>query len=64
MFRDRSPLSWLKHSTVIMDVYIYIGLQLNCNWLPGNPQLPPYIYIFIGYLSYPILSGESQGTVP
>ena len=22
-----------------------ISIQLNCNWLPGNPQLPPYIYI-------------------
>ena len=21
-----------------------ISIQLNCNWLPGNPQLPPYIY--------------------
>ena len=24
-----------------------ISIQLNCNWLPGNPQLPPYIYIYI-----------------
>ena len=24
-----------------------ISIQLNCNWLPGNPQLPPYIYIDI-----------------
>ena len=23
-----------------------ISIQLNCNWLPGNPQLPPYIYIY------------------
>ena len=22
-----------------------ISIQLNCNWLPGNPQLPSYIYI-------------------
>ena len=24
-----------------------ISIQLNCNWLPGNPQLPPYIYIHV-----------------
>ena len=24
-----------------------ISIQLNCNWLPGNPQLPPYIYIYV-----------------
>ena len=24
-----------------------ISIQLNCNRLPGNPQLPPYIYIYI-----------------
>ena len=24
-----------------------ISIQLNCNWLPGNPQLPPSIYIYI-----------------
>ena len=23
-----------------------ISIQLNCNWLPGNPQLPPNIYIY------------------
>jgi len=22
-----------------------ISIQLNCNWLPGNPQLLPYIYM-------------------
>ena len=22
-----------------------ISIQLNCNWLPGNPQFPSYIYI-------------------
>ena len=24
-----------------------ISIQLNCNWLPGNPQLPPYIYMCV-----------------
>ena len=24
-----------------------ISIQLNCNWLPGNPQLSPYIYMYI-----------------
>ena len=23
-----------------------ISIQLNCNWLPGNPQLSPYIYMY------------------
>ena len=23
------------------------SIQLNCNWLPGNPQLPPYIYMCV-----------------
>ena len=27
-----------------------ISIQSNCNWLPGNPQLPPYIYIYIRML--------------
>ena len=29
-----------------------ISIQLNCNWLPGNPQLPPYIYIYIYIYTY------------
>ena len=33
-----------------------ISIQLNCNWLPGNPQLPPYIYIHIDIQLYPIIS--------
>ena len=32
----------LKHS---IKSTFSISIQLNCNWLPGNPQLPPYIYI-------------------
>ena len=31
----------LKHS---IKSTFSISIQLNCNWLPGNPQLPPYIY--------------------
>ena len=27
-----------------------ISIQINCNWLPGNPQLPPYINIDVQYL--------------
>ena len=27
-----------------------ISIQLNCNWLPGNPQLPPYIYIHVYHM--------------
>ena len=23
------------------------SIQINCNWLPGNPQPSPYIYIYI-----------------
>ena len=26
-----------------------ISIQINCNWLPGNPQLPPYIYVLYKY---------------
>ena len=29
-----------------------ISIQINCNWLPGNPQLPPYIYIYISFYIY------------
>ena len=32
-----------------------ISIQLNCNWLPGNPQLPPYIYIYIHMYNHYIL---------
>ena len=31
-----------------------ISIQLNCNWLPGNPQLPPYKYIHIYIYMYNI----------
>ena len=24
-----------------------ICIQINCNWLPENPQLPPYIYMCV-----------------
>ena len=34
----------VKHS--IKSIFS-ISIQLNCNWLPGNPQLPPYINIYI-----------------
>ena len=33
-----------------------ISIQLNCNWLPGNPQLPPYIYIYMQDIKQLILS--------
>ena len=29
-----------------------ISIQLNCNWLPGNPQLPPNVYIYIYVFMY------------
>ena len=28
------------------------SIQINCNWLPGNPQPSPYIYIHINYPLY------------
>ena len=48
-----------------------ISIQLNCNRLPGNPQLPPYIYIYtyilginalyrVDFNIYHLLHGHSQ----
>ena len=34
----------VKHS---IKFTFSISIQLNYNWLPGNPQLPPYLYIYI-----------------
>ena len=28
------------------------SIQINCNWLPGNPQPSPYIYIYISISIY------------
>ena len=40
-----------------------ISIQLNCNWLPGNPQLPPYIYIYI-YILYTSIETSYLGCRP
>ena len=29
-----------------------ISIQLNCNWLPGNPQLSPYMYMYMSMYMY------------
>ena len=43
-----------------------ISIQLNCNWLPGNPQLPPYIYthiyIYVMLLLPDVLMHQYVGT--
>ena len=67
-FCDRSPLSrWLKHSTVIMDVYIWVWVNTYRYIFSGmNIHLPAILMFTRGtrfwhtaiyiYLSYPILS--------
>ena len=40
------------------------SIQINCNWLPGNPQPSPYTYIFIYIYIHILLMYTQTFSVP
>ena len=55
---QRQAKNTVKHS---VKSTFCISIQIKCNWLPGNPQPSPYIYIY--YFTHVLNGSQSESVV-